>query len=135
MGTPLENEFHIYVRIWADEWRCLSLSCQFSFVIENIDQEETSTTRPHDEMRDRLLAGPDQTWAIARELASACDRSSNRESRRDQLVTQVASRCLDQLLFVRPRPVRPGNGTIMRLEIPFRHARASCSFLPGRCSR
>ena len=31
--------------------------------------------------RDRLLFGPDRTWAIARELAGACDRSSNRESR------------------------------------------------------
>ena len=31
---------------------------------------------------DRLLVGPDRTWAIARELAGACDRSSDRESRR-----------------------------------------------------
>ena len=46
-----KNEFHIwYVSIWAGEWCGESLSSQFSFVSENIDQEETSTTSADDEM-------------------------------------------------------------------------------------
>ena len=45
-----KNLFHIYIRIWAGEWPCESLSCRFSFVSEKIDQEETSTVRPDDEM-------------------------------------------------------------------------------------
>ena len=39
-----------YVRIWAGEWLCESLSCQFSFTGEKIDLEETSTALPDDEM-------------------------------------------------------------------------------------
>ena len=45
-----KNEFHIYLRIWAGEWRCENLSRQCSFVSEKIDQEETITTHPDDEM-------------------------------------------------------------------------------------
>ena len=46
----------------------------------------------------------------------------------DQLMTRLASRCCRQLLRIFPGPVRPDNGTVKRLEIPFRHPHASCSF-------
>ena len=39
--------FTSYARVWADEWCGESLSSHFSF---EIDQEETSTARPDDEM-------------------------------------------------------------------------------------
>ena len=39
-----------HVRIWAGEWRCESLFCQFSFVSKKIDQEGAITTRPDDDI-------------------------------------------------------------------------------------
>ena len=79
--------FTLYVRIWAGEWHCESLSCLFSFVSEKID-EETSRTREDDEMGSQVAwpsprrTGPDvrffESWPVYAI---------------DQLATRVASWC------------------------------------------
>ena len=78
--------------------------------------------------RDRLLVGPDRTWAIARELAGACYRSSDCESRRwpTRETSRIAMR-FGQLLRNRPRQVQPGHETVTRLGIPIRHAGSSAT--------
>ena len=67
--------FTFYVRIWAGEWLCESIFCQFFFISEKIDQKGSEWIR-HGLMttsdlksRDRLLVRPDRTSAITRGLS------------------------------------------------------------------
>ena len=96
------------------------------------NEEEMSTTHLDDAMEFQVAwpsprrIGP--KWAIAWELASACDRSSDRKSHiTDQLATWLTSRCFGQLLCVRHAQSGPTEGrrdsAVTRLEIPFRHPR------------
>ena len=72
--------------------------------------------------RDRLLVRPDVGDRLGANRAIASRVT-------DQFATRPASRCFGQLLRVGPRPVRPSDGTVTRLEISFRHSGVSCSFL------
>ena len=124
--------YNNYVRIWAGEWRCESLSCQFSFLAKNIDQEGATLMTTSDlKSLDHLLVGPD---VGDRSAAGRCMRSIER--------SRVESLTYSRLDLHRDASASCGaithaqsdKETVTRLEVRCRHLAAPCSLLLGRFS-
>ena len=94
----LEGELHrkmnftLYVRIWVGEWHCESLSCRFSFISENIDQEETSVRRPDGERGSQVTSPSHHRAGLG-----MCERTAAGRSIAMRFGQRRDSRLLDRL--------------------------------------
>ena len=83
-----------YVRIWAGEWRCESLSCQFSFVS---DQEGTSMTWPDDDTGSQVAWPSPRRFGLDVGDHTAAGRSiMMRESNRELVSDSTHDRSIDR---------------------------------------